>query len=200
MKITIAVALLMLPLVALAADRPPTISGTPPSAVKVGERYSFTPTIKDPDTSAAKLSRVVTGKPSWMTFDYGTGRLSGTPRPQHVGLYSNIVIYVRDAKTQVRLKAFSVSVLLPARGSATLTWTPPTRNVDGSSLANLAGYRVYYGTSPSTLNQLIEVKSAAMTSYIVDNLAPSTYYFVVRAVNAAGVESVNSNVAIKTIT
>jgi len=32
-------------------------------------------------------------------------------------------------------------------GTATLTWTAPTTRADGTSLRNLAGYRVYYGTS-----------------------------------------------------
>ena len=34
-----------------------------------------------------------------------------------------------------------------AVGSATLSWTPPTQNMDGTPLTNLAGYRVYWGTS-----------------------------------------------------
>jgi ABC-type glycerol-3-phosphate transport system substrate-binding protein len=31
--------------------------------------------------------------------------------------------------------------------SATLTWDAPTTNVDGTPLTDLAGYKVYYGTS-----------------------------------------------------
>jgi len=32
-------------------------------------------------------------------------------------------------------------------GTATLTWTASTTGVDGTPLTNLAGYRIYYGTS-----------------------------------------------------
>jgi hypothetical protein len=31
-------------------------------------------------------------------------------------------------------------------GQATLSWDPPTTNVDGTPLTDLAGYKVYYGT------------------------------------------------------
>ena len=37
-------------------------------------------------------------------------------------------------------------------GSATLDWTPVTQNTDGTVLTDLAGYKVYYGTSRTTLN------------------------------------------------
>ncbi|MGQ0836340.1 MAG: hypothetical protein ACT4O5_15750 [Gammaproteobacteria bacterium] len=42
-------------------------------------------------------------------------------------------------------------------GSATIRWTPPGQNTDGSTLTNLAGYRISYGTSPTALTQAIEV-------------------------------------------
>jgi hypothetical protein len=32
-------------------------------------------------------------------------------------------------------------------GQATLSWTAPDENTDGTPLINLAGYRIYYGTS-----------------------------------------------------
>jgi hypothetical protein len=34
-----------------------------------------------------------------------------------------------------------------SNGRATLSWTAPTENTDGTTLANLAGYRIRYGTS-----------------------------------------------------
>ena len=39
--------------------------------------------------------------------------------------------------------------------SATLDWLPPLTKTDGSSLNNLAGYRIYYGTSPSSLTRTV---------------------------------------------
>jgi hypothetical protein len=87
----------------------------------------------------------------------------------------------------------------PTLGSATLRWTPPTQNTDGSTLTNLKGFRIAYGTSPTALTQSIEVANAAITSYVVSDLAPGTWYFAVRSYNTAGAESINSNVASKTL-
>jgi len=39
----------------------------------------------------------------------------------------------------------SIVLALPV-GTATLTWDPPTTNTDGTTLTDLAGYKLYYGT------------------------------------------------------
>jgi hypothetical protein len=80
-----------------------------------------------------------------------------------------------------------------------LSWAAPDQNTDGSALTNLAGYRIYYGTSAAALNQVIDIASVGMTMYVVDNLTTGTYYFSIRAYNAAGVESELSNVVSSTI-
>lgn len=82
---------------------------------------------------------------------------------------------------------------------ARLSWTPPTRNTDGSTLANLAGYRIHYGTSATALVQSIQVANASATSYTVANLSPGTYYFAVRAYSNAGTESDLSNAVSKVV-
>jgi len=79
-------------------------------------------------------------------------------------------------------------------GSATLTWTKPTQNTNGSALTNLAGYRIVYGQAADSLDQVIEVPNPSMTTYIVDGLSPATWYFAIKAYNSAGVESAPSNV------
>lgn len=84
-------------------------------------------------------------------------------------------------------------------GSVTLSWTPPTLNADGSQLDDLAGYRIQYGTSASALTWSVDISSPGVRSYIVDQLSPATWYFGVRAVNAAGQESDLSAVASKTV-
>ncbi len=82
-------------------------------------------------------------------------------------------------------------------GSATLTWNPPTTNTDGTSLTDLAGYKVYYGTSSGGYTSVITVGN--VTTYVIGNLAPGTYYFAVTAYDSAGTESTYSNQASKTI-
>jgi hypothetical protein len=87
----------------------------------------------------------------------------------------------------------------PSIGQATLSWAAPDQNTDGSALTNLAGYRIYYGTSAAALNQVIDIATVGMTTYVVDDLTSGTYYFSIRAYNAAGVESELSNIVSSTI-
>jgi fibronectin type 3 domain-containing protein len=97
------------------------------------------------------------------------------------------------------LPAFSIQVVALATGSATLSWTPPTQNTDGSPLSNLAGYRVYWGQTQGNYSNSVTVGNAGLSRYVVDQLTPATWYFTVTALNAAGIESAFSNVATKTI-
>jgi hypothetical protein len=64
----------------------------------------------------------------------------------------------------------------------------------------LAGYRIYYGSSPGELVQMIRIGSIGMQTYVIDDLEPGTWYFAVRAVAANGAESTLSDIAVKTIT
>ena len=78
-------------------------------------------------------------------------------------------------------------------------WTPPLQNADGSTLTDLAGYRIMYGTAASSLTQTAEVPTAGLASYTIDDLSLGTWYFAVKSYNTAGTESSLSNVATKTI-
>ncbi len=176
---------------------PPTIAGTPTTSVKVGAAYSFVPTASDPNGYSVTFS--VANLPSWASFNTSTGQISGTPGAANVGTYSNIVITVSDGKASASLAPFSITVTQLAMGTATVTWTPPTTNSDGTALTNLAGYHIYYGTSSGALTSVITVSNPGTASYVVSNLSPGTYYFAVKSYTSAGVESSSSNVASKTI-
>ena len=179
-------------------NRAPTITGSPQTSVSAGTAYSFTPTASDPDGDAMTFS--ISNLPGWASFDTATGRLSGTPGAQHVGTTTGIVISVDDGhQGTASLAAFSLTVQAVAVGSATLTWLPPTTNTDGSALTNLAGYKVYWGTSQGTYPNSTTLNNPGLSSYVVSNLAPGTYFFVATAYNTAGVESTFSGIATKTI-
>jgi hypothetical protein len=135
----------------------------------------------------------------WATFSSATGQLSGTPTSLHVGSYANILISVSDGKASAALAPFAITVADTSNGAASLTWMPPTQNTDGTTLTNLAGYRIVYGVSASQLTQTIQVTNAGMSSYVVENLAPGTYYFAIRAYTASGAESAESNVVAKIV-
>jgi hypothetical protein len=84
-------------------------------------------------------------------------------------------------------------------GSATVRWTPPTRNTDGSPLADLQGYRILYGTSASNLSLSVDIPHAGIASAVIEDLPTGTWHFAARAYNSRNVESALSNVASKTI-
>lgn len=170
----------------------PTISGTPPSSIKIGDNYSFLPQASDPDGDSLTFS--IEAKPAWASFDSATGALSGTPQAGDVGPYDNIVIVVSDGAATDSL-AFSVTVNQIALGSVTLSWTPPSKNSDGSELTDLAGFRIHYGVTEGQYTEEIQIDNPGLTTYVIDNLSPDTWYFVATALNSDGVESNYSGVA-----
>jgi len=179
-------------------NRPPVISGAPATSVTAGQAYSFQPTASDPDGNTLTYS--IANRPSWATFNASTGRLSGTPASSLAGTtYNGITISVSDGTASASLASFSIAVASVRVGSATLRWTPPTLNEDGSPIDNLAGYRVYYGTNSSNLSSVVNIPNPGITSTVIENLSPATWYFALKAYNTLNVESSLSNVASKTI-
>lgn len=80
--------------------------------------------------------------------------------------------------------------VVPPRGDGTalISWTPPTLNTDGSALTDLAGYRIRYGTSSGSYSVTITL-GTELTSYMVENLGVSDWFFVMTAFNSSGIES-----------
>lgn len=178
-------------------NNPPTISGIPQTAIMMGNTYSFKPTASDPDGDSLTFS--VRNRPLWASFDSSTGQLSGQPSLSDVGVFQRIEISVSDGMATTSLPEYSITVSQVQLGSMTLSWTPPTQNTDGTVLTDLAGYRIYYGPSEGNYPNRVIIDTAGLASYVVENLVPDTYYVVATSVNAMGVESTYSNVAIKTV-
>ena len=155
----------------------------------------------------------IANKPSWATFDTKYGHLYGVPTAANVGTYKNIVISASDGVSNASLPAFSITVTGPGSssgsgssggsttttGAATVNWHPPTQNTNGSTITNLAGYTIVYGTNKSNLTSSVKLANPGLTSYVVENLAAGTYYFGVTAYNSAGGSSAVSGIVSKTI-
>lgn len=146
----------------------------------------------------------ITGMPAWATFNPNTGGLNGSPTAADEGTTRAITITASESGRTASIGPFTVDVTAPAApppvaGSATLTWSVPAENTDGTPLTDLAGYTIRYGTQAGAMNQTISVPSATTVSYKINNLAPGTYYFEVIAFSSVGAQSVPSNMAIKTI-
>jgi hypothetical protein len=93
----------------------------------------------------------------------------------------------------------AASTPAPATGSATVSWTAPTHNMDGSPVTDLTGYNIYYGKSPTALTSVVAVNNPASGSYTISKLASGTWYFGVRAYNGQADESALSSIVSKTM-
>jgi hypothetical protein len=153
----------------------------------VGERYSFTPTVNDPDGD--RLTFSVAQKPAWLSFNTTKGTLAGTPSAADVATYSGIVVSVSDGQNKATLPPFDIDV--PAIGSRvmTLSWRAPTENDDGSPLLDLAGYEIVYGRQPRMYSHRVKLPNPGVTTYVVSGLVPGTYYFAMVAYNGLDVRS-----------
>jgi hypothetical protein len=79
-----------------------------------------------------------------------------------------------------------------APGATTLSWIPPTRMEDGKPL-KLKGYRIYWGPTEDYFPYSVTLHNPGLTRYVVEQLAPATWYFVATALSDKG-ESEFSNV------
>ena len=71
--------------------------------------------------------------------------------------------------------------------SVTLTWNAPATSLDGTQLADLAGYRIRYGpSSPLTPDNATTIDVGNVTTYTVRDLQPGTVHFAVLAVDRRG--------------
>ena len=168
----------------------PSITGTPPSTARVNQAYNFQPNAFDADGDTLRFE--ITGKPAWALFNANTGRLYGTPPTGTTGTFGGIEIRVTDGAATAKLPVSAVQVLDGTggtSGSAVLSWSRPARNSDGTTLANLAGYRIYYGPSPSQTSTTVVISDPAATSATINGLAAGTWYFAITSYTTAGTES-----------
>lgn len=86
-------------------------------------------------------------------------------------------------------------------GSATLNWTAPVTRSDGLplSLANIQGYRVYYGTSTGNYPNTVDIADGTAVQVTLNNLPVGKYYLVMTTYDVAGRESIFSPEVTKTI-
>jgi Putative Ig domain len=178
----------------------PTIAGTPATSVTSGSPYAFQPWARD--VYGQPLSFSVKNKPAWASFSIATGRLYGTPTKAQAGIYGNVVISATNGKLAAALPAFSITVkngvTSTSTGSARLYWLTPTKNTNGTALTNLAGVRIYYGTSAANLSHTVQVASPE-TAYTIGNLAAGVWYFAAAAYTTSGMQGARSTVVSKTI-
>lgn len=168
----------------------PTISGTPSATVQKNAPYSFVPAAQDLDGDALSFS--ISKKPSWASFDTGTGALTGTPASGDAGATTGILISVSDGSATASLPGFSVTVLA---SDVVVTWAANpssdqvtsygirARKMAGGSVSEVAV--TVAGVNPDvTAVGGNYTYRAALTDLGMG--APGTYEISVQARNAAG--------------
>ena len=143
----------------------PVISGSAPTSVLEDSAYSFTPSASDANGDSLTFS--VTNRPSWMSFNSSTGRLSGTPTNNHVGSYGNIVVSVSDGQASASLPPFSVTVVnvndapsitgtsvSSVNAGSSYSFTPSASDVDGDTLTFSISNRPAWASFNSSTGRL----------------------------------------------
>lgn len=104
-----------------------------------------------------------------------------------------------SASTSTSSVASDAPTVTATDKTVTLSWSQPTQNSNGTSLTDLAGYTLHYGTNSQDYTGSIQITSPTQTSYVVNgsNFPPGTYYFAISAYNAEQVSSsLSSEVAV----
>ena len=93
------------------------------------------------------------------------------------------------------------SISYAEAGSITVSWVAPAEREDGSalSMAEIAGYYVYYGDSQGSYTHEVEIDGGNTMSVTLNNLSAGTYYIAVTIVDTDGRESLLSQEAVKTV-
>jgi hypothetical protein len=89
----------------------PAISGIPALTVVQGQEYYFKPITYDPDIND-QLFFYIANEPQWADLDEETGKLYGIPKNEHVGVWKNVSISVRDkSNLSASLPLFNITVI-----------------------------------------------------------------------------------------
>ncbi len=106
-------------------------------------------------------------------------------------LTDNLTISSIDGTTHmVTITIFGVNENNPPSNIA-LSWIAPSAREDNSglSLAAIAGYKIYYGTTQGQYPNSTTINDSSATGYTFNNFAAATYYFVMTTVDTDGRES-----------
>lgn len=186
----------------------PTLGISPTSLSFSGTAGGANPaskTVSMTNTGGGPLSWSASDNASWLSLSPTSGTNSGSTAVAvnlsglAAGTYTTtITIAATGATNTPQVIPVTVTVASPASASpttssATLAWNANTE-------ADLAGYKVYRGTSPGTYGAPIATLQGNVTNYVATGLQlGTTYYFAVTAYDTAGNESSYSNEVSKSI-
>jgi hypothetical protein len=103
-------------------------------------------------------------------------------------------------------KTYILNCAWPGSVTAIVSWVPPTTNADGTAYTDPNGFRIQWGNVGPADQQLdhttyLSNAQSVGNTWTSPALSPDgTWYFGIKAVNSAGLESLLSNVTSKVIT
>ena len=86
-------------------------------------------------------------------------------------------------------------------GSITLAWTAPVTRADGEpmSLAEIGGFRIYYGKSVASYTKTVDVTDGTATTATMIDVPAGNYFIVMTTYDTEGRESQLSSEVSKTV-
>lgn len=171
-----------------------TFSGTVGGANPAGKPLTIT------NTGSSTLTWTASDNAAWLTVSPASGTSSGTIAASvnlsglTAGTYNAaITITATGATNSPRTIPVTLTLSAATAGTATLVW-------NANNESDLAGYRIYRGTSSGTYGAPIATLGKATASYVALGLQTgTTYFFVITAYDSAGNESPFSNEVSKSI-
>jgi len=187
-------------LVDVTQPAPTTTTTTSPSTTEPTTTTTTT-TVTPKLNLTASASAVLSGQSVSLTWTgegvsncQASGSWSGTRSTSGSELRSNLTqsqSYTLTCSSASGTVMAMTSVTVSSSGTQ-LSWQPPSENIDGSQLTDLAAYRIYVGTISRNYYTQIELGDVSASQYFV-NLEPGEYYLAMTAIDAEGNESALSN-------
>ena len=177
-------------------NQAPTISISSPSANSTfvdGETVNFVATASDPEDGDISENII------WYSDIAGEiGRGANINVTLEAAVH-DIMAEIRDSKNSTSRDSVTIEIAANT-GMATLTWSAPIENTDGSTLTDLAGFRIYYGVQRDNLTNSITLNDPQQTTHVIENLAAGrVMYFAISSFNRHQVESELSQIVSKEI-
>ncbi len=182
----------------------PTVNAGSNQTVQVLDTVTLTASASDSDGSITDYlwRQVDNGAPS-ISINNFRNRIANFTAPQSntTETYQfRVTVTDNDDATDSDLVSITVNPTQSNTGQATVTWTAPTENTDGSTLNDLAGFTIYYGRNRNDLTNSAVINNSNQTSRTLRNLRNgTTYYFSITARNNSGIESERSPIRSKQI-
>lgn len=77
---------------------------------------------------------------------------------------------------------------LPVAADVTVSWTPPTENIDGTPVDDLAGYIITYtpfGSTVEAAGKTLDIEDGEATEATIPGIAKGTHWFLIQPYDTA---------------